>query len=821
MGELANSRALVCATSYQNYAKALFSIRSAEKFLPGFDFFMVVIDLPENKKSKEGNIEILGAETLFLPDEEFFVHAFFCSEQDFTQVVACKSVNHLLKEYETVALIEAGVGVCTPVMGLWSLLEKNSVVSFSDPLNYGKYPPIWLMQQNLYKNSVGLSFFTGGERMDSFLQWCLLKFEYIRQQGFSKLEDVARTGIAPSVQTSFYTSWQSFACLFGCAQTKLEGQAVSLPWQGGDVEVPAMVNFAGLRTEEQLSYKQPILSQLAKEYFAKIKKYPKPVNQYLFDFFSDGVPIFPLLRPYISYNYRLRFTTEQNPFKHRKLFTDQSVILGDTATLPLTAVAQATWLARPDLQQSFPKYETEHRLAYISWFLQYGAQEYRLNTAYTASLKRPYEEALIEEEQKRKKIAHDKNMAVRVVHRLQRIFATQKEQESRNLQKYPQGVNLCAYIRGDFGIAEGGRILADILEAAGIPFTIIDIEGEKSFQYSSKKWNHKISNKFIYNTNLMYTNAAGMPDFLQEISMEALKDRYNIGYWAWELPEFPEKWVPNFAHLQEVWTLSQFTADSIQKVSPVPVTNVPHSVQVELPDPPLSREYFGLPEEPFIFLMMYDVRSKAERKNPEGAVEAFLKAFENDDRAALLIKINAPPDWDGEDELLRSILKHKNIFILNRTLTRLQINSLINCCNAYLSLHRSEGFGLGPAEAMYLGKPAVLTNWSGNTEYMTEDNCCPVEYTVVEITKDYGPYQKGFHWAQPDTNSAARQMKKLVEDPEWWEKIAENGQKTIREKFSPQAIGEIARTRLQAIGVLTPTDAKKTEDDIKEEAQGK
>ena len=81
-----------------------------------------------------------------------------------------------------------------------------------------------------------------------------------------------------------------------------------------------------------------------------------------------------------------------------------------------------------------------------------------------------------------------------------------------------------------------------------------------------------------------------------------------------------------------------------------------------------------------------------------------------------------------------------------------KINALCRCCDAYVSLHRSEGFGLGPAEAMYWGRPAVLTNWSGNTVYMRPDNCCPVEARVIEIEKAWGPYEKGWHWADPDVH---------------------------------------------------------------------
>jgi hypothetical protein len=85
---------------------------------------------------------------------------------------------------------------------------------------------------------------------------------------------------------------------------------------------------------------------------------------------------------------------------------------------------------------------------------------------------------------------------------------------------------------------------------------------------------------------------------------------------------------------------------------------------------------------------------------------------------------------------------------------------------------------------------------------MTEDNCCPVNYKIIEIDKDYGPYKKGYHWAEPSSDHAAAYMRRLVEDQDYYDRISENGKKTIRKEFSPEAICESAKSRLKELGLI-------------------
>src|SRR5262249_9150038 len=124
---------------------------------------------------------------------------------------------------------------------------------------------------------------------------------------------------------------------------------------------------------------------------------------------------------------------------------------------------------------------------------------------------------------------------------------------------------------------------------------------------------------------------------------------------------------------------------------------------------------------------------------------------------------------------------------------------LESLCDCYVSLHRSEGFGLGLAESMYLGKPVIGTNWSGNTDFMNADNSCPVRYQLVPLESDYGPYKRGQHWAEPDIDHAVWYMQRVVEDAAWRRTIAAQGQKTIWTDFSPKAVGEMYRRRLRVL----------------------
>ncbi|MFX3632178.1 MAG: glycosyltransferase family 4 protein [Candidatus Pristimantibacillus sp.] len=375
------------------------------------------------------------------------------------------------------------------------------------------------------------------------------------------------------------------------------------------------------------------------------------------------------------------------------------------------------------------------------------------------------------------------------------------EQKSNSVKLHLHGVdgiNLIGYARAEMGIGESCRIAAKSLTAADLPFGIINFKGTNSARMSDMTWVHKEMPDPVYDVNVFHINAEQMIEIYSHYGNEIFLNRYNIGYWHWELPDFPDRWTESFNLVQEIWAPSTFVAEAIAMKSPVPVVRIPHSIELFITEQ-RDREFFKLPQEPFLFLTMYDVKSYNQRKNPQASVEAFKKAFQKDDLSiGLVVKVNSS-DAKELKELNGLIGDYSNIYIIKDVLSRNDTNALLQITDCYISLHRSEGFGLGLAEAMYLGKPAIGTNWSSNIDFMNSSNSCLVDYELVQLGETYGPYESYQVWAEPDTMHAASYMKRIVEDIEYRNRIAYNGEQFIKQNFSPKHVGELIRKRLEYI----------------------
>jgi glycosyltransferase involved in cell wall biosynthesis len=309
----------------------------------------------------------------------------------------------------------------------------------------------------------------------------------------------------------------------------------------------------------------------------------------------------------------------------------------------------------------------------------------------------------------------------------------------------------------------------------------------------------KCSRKHPHPFNLFHINADQIPIAHNYFGEAFFAGHYNIGYWHWELPVFPREWLSSYHYLDEIWVPSQFVFDALSTTACKPLVRIPHGIDFT-PSPTASRAQFGLPKDRFLFLMMYDMYSHQARKNPESVVQAFAKAFRNSDQVSLVIKVMNTDKHRQEYAPLHQMLREiPNAIIVDRTLSRQEVYDLESVCDSFVSLHRSEGFGLGLAESMYLGKPVIGTNWSGNVDFMTWANSCPVDYELVEITQDHGPYKRGQYWAEPNIDHAAWYMRKLVEDQGYRDRIASAGQATIRRNYSSAAVGQQYANRLEAI----------------------
>lgn len=383
---------------------------------------------------------------------------------------------------------------------------------------------------------------------------------------------------------------------------------------------------------------------------------------------------------------------------------------------------------------------------------------------------------------------------------LKSIKPSVKKEKNKHEYDGLRGINLIGYARAEMGIGESCRLAANTLNNTNVPFGIINFAGTNSSRKSDLTWIHKEVEKPLYNINIFHINAEQMPEMNLLYGDSLLSNRYNIGFWHWELPDFPDEWLESFNYLDEIWVPSTFVWESIALKSPVPVIKIPHSIEVNILEPK-DRSTFGLPTSSFLFLTMYDINSVQERKNPQASIESFKHAFSPDDMSVgLVVKINGSISNIKENSYLSELIdSYKNVYIIDGTISRNDINSLMNVIDSFISLHRSEGFGLGFAEAMFLRKPVIGTNWSSNTDFMKHSNACLVNYELISLGRDYGPYKAYQHWANPDIFHAAEYMSKLVNEGSFYSTIADAGQAYIREHYSPQVIGELVSKRINYI----------------------
>jgi glycosyltransferase involved in cell wall biosynthesis len=368
-------------------------------------------------------------------------------------------------------------------------------------------------------------------------------------------------------------------------------------------------------------------------------------------------------------------------------------------------------------------------------------------------------------------------------------------------QGLDQGVNIVGFLNSATGLGEAARSTAKGLEIAGIRYNLVDIDYDvPSRQRIDYLIKNKKTNLFPNAINLLHVNPTHMPYLWEAYGENNLLNRYTIGIWYWELPEIPDQWVSSFQLLDEIWVPTRFVYNAVFPKSTKPIYLIPPVIEVPF-DSSISRTDFNLPEDSFLFLCAYDVLSVMERKNPWGVVDAFRNAFRPDDRrVGLVIKINnAEENPEGVASLEESLSVYSNCYFIKEIIPRKKFNSLLNLVNAYVSLHRAEGFGLVAAEAMYLGKPVIMTRWSGNVDFMTNDNSCGVDYRLIPVGEGILPYLPNQLWADPDIIQAANYMKRLFNDPGYAAVIGRNAKQTIISTFSSKEVGMLMRSRIVSI----------------------
>lgn len=362
------------------------------------------------------------------------------------------------------------------------------------------------------------------------------------------------------------------------------------------------------------------------------------------------------------------------------------------------------------------------------------------------------------------------------------------------------GVNLLGYARGEFGIAETVRSYARALEQTGYPFVIFNFDVGQASRQQDRSMERYFSDTLRHGVNVFFINADQMPIARSVLGRNAFVDRYNIGYWLWELEKFPHDWRRAFDLVDEVWTPTSFVRDAIAAASAKPVLRMPMPVAMDAPVE-MDRAHFGLPRDEFVFLFSYDFNSFAARKNPEAVIAAFRQAFADGvGGVRLLVKSTNGGRFPKKlAAVRRSVADDPRVEVRDGFLSREEMFGLQNAVDCYVSLHRSEGFGLGMAESMYLGKPVIATGYSGNLDFMDRDNGLLVDYRMVPLRNGDYPYWQGQHWADADIAHAARLMRQVFDDRDLARRIGAAAAASIRRSNSKAACGAAIAERLRAI----------------------
>lgn len=365
-----------------------------------------------------------------------------------------------------------------------------------------------------------------------------------------------------------------------------------------------------------------------------------------------------------------------------------------------------------------------------------------------------------------------------------------------------RGVNLVGMPIGMFGLAENMRSFVRAADLAGLPNCIGDLGVNLKADQSDLRLLERLRDRLPFRTSIVFAN----PDILHDCWPAQLRQagRYRIGYWYWEADRLPKEWSYAFDLVEEVWVATRFVKRAVEQSTTKPVYVMPSPIELE-PAPPSSKSSFGLNDDVFWFLITFDFNSFVERKNPYAAIRAFQAAFrDRNERVGLLIKsINGDTRRDKVRALQTAIGDDRRIVLQDTALPRERVLALLNVVDCYVSLHRSEGFGLGLAESMYLGKPVIGTAYSGNLDFMSEENSCLVDFSLVPVAAGDYPHSKtnAFHWAEADIEHAAYFMRRVFTEPHFRQSIARRASADIRSRFDPRQIGQMMYSRLREVGV--------------------
>ena len=364
-------------------------------------------------------------------------------------------------------------------------------------------------------------------------------------------------------------------------------------------------------------------------------------------------------------------------------------------------------------------------------------------------------------------------------------------------------ITLLGHPFAPIGMGEHVRSAHRAWSAAAVPTKVLDIYRMNTPDADvAAELDPHLADRLSGDIQIFHINGDEVAQALPHLAPRTDKRGYRIIYPAWELSRYPAEWAAELERFDEVWAPSHFIYESIRTATHMPVRHMPLACEVQITSF-LGRRYFGIPEATFAFMFFFDFASYSERKNPLGAIQAFERFLQRNPsaQATMVIKLNgstARPDaYAAFNERIAAF--RQSITLIDRVMSDNEIKNLIRCCDCFLSLHRSEGFGRGLSESMALAKPVIATGYSGNLDFMDPTNALLVDFSLVDVAPNSYPQWQGQVWADPDIDHAARHMASVYADPALAERIGRKARLDIARGFSYRSIGLRYRSRLEEL----------------------
>lgn len=777
----------ICSGNYFPYARILFS--SLKEYHPEASLFLCLADKINSQLNIDG-VEIIPANELKIPNFNEFAFRYDITE--FNTALKPFAMQILIEErgFDQVVYIDPDIKFFAPMTPVFEALEKgaNFVLTphIHRPAEGDEYPgDFGVMKAGIYN----LGFIAVDNSSDAidFLHWWgrKLRFHCINQQDQGIFVDQKFVDLLPAFHNNvaILRNTNLNVAYWNLTQRNLEKTESGWLVDGKPL---IFFHFSGInpKNPDRLSkyteaFKDNLefpIQAIIEHYISDLKKlgYAQEMKRaYGYGLFSNGLPITTIMRRCYR---NLEYPGSDNPFDtfYQYLNKRSNLTLPNSPWL-VTNLMYFIWEQRADLQKAFNLETPDGCLNYSVWFVEnasyYGIDPYFYNSV----------------------------LDITSQHLRPGIIGSDKF--NSNVRQ----IGIIGYLKTETGVGQAGRMVARSCQQVNLSVQGYNVSINVVSRQEDSRAEDILVNKINAKVHIYKVNVDQLEIVRNNVQKYLNKPKFVINMPAWELSRFPQEWLPNLQDINELWVESRFVQASLQPVVRIPVICMPPAISVD-DVAILERGRFKIPENSFAFHFNFDFASFSSRKNPQAVIEAYniaCKKYFNNVSTVLVIKTRGhDPKGKSYQRLINLVSDNPNIIVINEYLTHPEVLGLMNCCDCYISLHRSEGFGYTLAEAMLLNKPVISTNYSGTIDFINHQTGFPVNYQLISLKPDEYPFAEGQKWADPDIDHAAWLMYTVVNDQVESNKIANAGKQQILQNHSPMIAGRRYRERLLQIGVL-------------------